>query len=375
MAIGGAFAIIVFHAAAHAFAADCNSDEPGEMIAGCSEVLRSEAATSIRAVAFLRRGAAYKDKREFTAAIADFAEALRLNPELTAALTLRGAAYAASGQPGPAFNDYSAVLQTDPNNADAVAGIKDLLGGKAPTATETARPRAHTSSGYLGIMHQRVTIEIAASLGLNRSGGAMVAGIHPGGPAAGSALRPGDVITEYEGTPIEQFWQFPVLVNQTPAEKTVALRIFRDGNEYHLPLTTVARDPGQQSPEIGPYCHVEPGAWKPGHQYQFFINLTAGITCQFDYAAEKVLSGLKMTLSAPLVGTLRRCGKLCWTYLSGASGRDRFTVAICKENGGSNATCDQGRPAEISKITYEVRVEDLTFPSQVLLSVPGSQNR
>jgi tetratricopeptide (TPR) repeat protein len=113
-------------------AADCNSDESDKMIAGCTSVLQSEGDPTTRVAALIRRGAAHKDKRECEPAIADFTEALRLAPEATAALVLRGQTLEMLGQSGAAA-DLKAALQIDPNNADALAAIASLSSPSGPT--------------------------------------------------------------------------------------------------------------------------------------------------------------------------------------------------------------------------------------------------
>jgi Do/DeqQ family serine protease len=56
---------------------------------------------------------------------------------------------------------------------------------------------------WLGAKLQEVTPEIADSLGLKRPTGALVASVAPGGPAARSGIKTGDLIVSIDGTGIE----------------------------------------------------------------------------------------------------------------------------------------------------------------------------
>ena len=59
------------------------------------------------------------------------------------------------------------------------------------------------SRGYLGVMIQPVTPEIAESLGLKTADGAMVDQAEPGTPAAEAGLKSGDVITKLNGKTVK----------------------------------------------------------------------------------------------------------------------------------------------------------------------------
>src|ERR1700719_750670 len=56
---------------------------------------------------------------------------------------------------------------------------------------------------WLGARLQTVTSEIAESLGVKRPTGALVANVIPGGPAARSGLKTGDLITSIDGQEVE----------------------------------------------------------------------------------------------------------------------------------------------------------------------------
>ena len=64
------------------------------------------------------------------------------------------------------------------------------------------RSRGHVVRGYLGIVTQTLTPELAAALETDAEEGALVAQVAPGSPAAKAGLRTGDLIVEVQGQPV-----------------------------------------------------------------------------------------------------------------------------------------------------------------------------
>lgn len=69
---------------------------------------------------------------------------------------------------------------------------------------------------------------MAAEVGLPRPAGARVNGITPGSPAEVAKLRVGDVILQFNGTPVEDDCHLVNLVSLTPLGKAVPMVVFRD---------------------------------------------------------------------------------------------------------------------------------------------------
>lgn len=88
-----------------------------------------------------------------------------------------------------------------------------------------------TRRGWIGVRIQSVTDEIAESLGIDGHHGALVASITPGGPAEKADLKPGDVITEFDGKSVNAMRNLPRIVAETPIDETVELKYWRDGKE------------------------------------------------------------------------------------------------------------------------------------------------
>jgi serine protease Do len=88
-----------------------------------------------------------------------------------------------------------------------------------------------TRRGWIGVRIQTVTEEIAESLSLPDSHGALVASVTDGGPAAKTKLKAGDVITEFDGKKVTAMRNLPRIVAETPIDKSVEFKFWRNGKE------------------------------------------------------------------------------------------------------------------------------------------------
>ncbi len=100
--------------------------------------------------------------------------------------------------------------------------------------------------GWLGVKVQRVTAEIADSLGLAQPQGALVAGVEPGGPAAAAGLHGGDVILRFNGHDIKEMHVLPRIVAMTPVGSTAEVVVWRDGKQMTFTVTVAKLPPEQQ---------------------------------------------------------------------------------------------------------------------------------
>jgi serine protease Do len=95
--------------------------------------------------------------------------------------------------------------------------------------------KGKVTRGWLGVTIQRMTPEIAESLGLDSPQGALVASVAPNSPADQAGLRPGDVIVEYNGQRVQESTQLPILVARTDVGKDATLTVLRD--KKRVPVT------------------------------------------------------------------------------------------------------------------------------------------
>lgn len=97
--------------------------------------------------------------------------------------------------------------------------------------------KGKVTRGYLGVLIQRVTPEIADSFGLDEARGALVANVSKDGPAKRSGVKVGDVIIEFDGKVIKESNDLPIIVASTPVNKKVQLKVLRDKKEVTLSVT------------------------------------------------------------------------------------------------------------------------------------------
>lgn len=84
-----------------------------------------------------------------------------------------------------------------------------------------------TRRGWIGVRIQNITPEIAESIGLDNSQGAMIASLTPGGPADKAGMKQGDVILKFDGKDINEMRFLPRIVADSPINKPAPITVFR----------------------------------------------------------------------------------------------------------------------------------------------------
>jgi serine protease Do len=88
--------------------------------------------------------------------------------------------------------------------------------------------------GWLGVMIQPLTPELAKGFNVTAGGGALVASVQDNSPAARAGVKAGDVITEFDGHKLTQTADLSKLVAATAVGREVPLTIVRDGKTVTL---------------------------------------------------------------------------------------------------------------------------------------------
>jgi serine protease Do len=91
--------------------------------------------------------------------------------------------------------------------------------------------------GWLGVRIQQITPDIAESVGLHGTDGAMVAGVNDGGPADLAKIRNGDIILKFNNQDVKEMRNLPRIVAETPVGQVVPVVVWRDGKEQTLQAT------------------------------------------------------------------------------------------------------------------------------------------
>ncbi|MDX9741552.1 MAG: DegQ family serine endoprotease [Gammaproteobacteria bacterium] len=107
----------------------------------------------------------------------------------------------------------------------------------AMNVVDQLRSTGHVSRGWLGILIQDVTRELAESFGMKRPVGALVARVLPDSPAEKAGIQVGDIIVEYEGRAVESSSTLPPMVGQTRVGSQAGMKVMRDGKEIRLDVT------------------------------------------------------------------------------------------------------------------------------------------
>jgi serine protease Do len=91
--------------------------------------------------------------------------------------------------------------------------------------------------GYLGVMIQEVTPELAKAFGLPSAEGALVGDVTPNSPGAKAGLQKGDVIVAMNDQPIGEFEDLRLRISQTSPGTSVKLEVMRNGQKREFTAT------------------------------------------------------------------------------------------------------------------------------------------
>ncbi len=107
----------------------------------------------------------------------------------------------------------------------------------AMDVADQLRDDGQVRRGWLGVMIQPVSRDLAESFGMESPSGALIADLDPEGPAAEGGLQAGDVILEVDGSRVHDSSTLPRLIGRTAPGSEVALELMRDGERRQLTVT------------------------------------------------------------------------------------------------------------------------------------------
>ena len=108
---------------------------------------------------------------------------------------------------------------------------------EAVRVSEQLRVSGRVTRGRIGVQIDQVTKDVAESIGLGKSHGALVRGIEAGSPADKAGVEAGDIITKFEGKAVEKSSDLPRMVGATKPGTRSALTVFRRGGYKELTVT------------------------------------------------------------------------------------------------------------------------------------------
>jgi serine protease Do len=110
--------------------------------------------------------------------------------------------------------------------------------------------------GFIGIIPQQVTKELAQTFDLEKAEGVLIAETLPGLSADEAGLQQGDIIIEYNDIPVKDVKDVTNAIAMMSPGTEVILTIFRDGETLKIPVT-VGERPDQNSESASEQGHIE----------------------------------------------------------------------------------------------------------------------
>lgn len=142
---------------------------------------------------------------------------------------------------GPLFNLDGEVVGVNSQIYSRTGGFMGLSFAipidVAMDVTDQLKRSGHVTRGWLGVLIQDVTRDLAETFKMPQPVGALVAQVVPDGPAAAAGLTPGDVILDFNGTPILESSALPPMVGVYPVGKTAKVTVLRRGQTRVIELT------------------------------------------------------------------------------------------------------------------------------------------
>jgi len=102
------------------------------------------------------------------------------------------------------------------------------------------KSQGYVSRGWLGVVIQDVTRELAESFGLKKPHGALISKVLPDSPASKAGFEAGDVILKFNGKKVGMSSDLPPIVGRSAIGKSVPVMLMR--NNKHLTLDTTVEE-------------------------------------------------------------------------------------------------------------------------------------
>jgi serine protease Do len=132
---------------------------------------------------------------------------------------------------GPLFNLDGEVIGVNSQIYSRTGGFMGLSFAVPVNVVKNVyqqlRENGRVARGWLGVLIQDVTRELAESFEMPHPHGALVAKVLPDGPAEKSGLEVGDIIVKFNGEKVSFSSDLPPLVGGTPVNRTVPVEIIR----------------------------------------------------------------------------------------------------------------------------------------------------
>ena len=156
---------------------------------------------------------------------------------------------------GPLFNLKGEVIGINSQIYSRTGGFMGLSFAipidVALDVSKQLRDSGKVTRGWLGVVIQDVTPDIAESFGLVKAQGALVANMEKGGPAETSGLQVSDVITRFDGHNIGSREDLPRAVGAAKPGSQVKVTVWRKGQSKDL-VVGIGEMPGEDGGGLRP---------------------------------------------------------------------------------------------------------------------------
>jgi Do/DeqQ family serine protease len=107
----------------------------------------------------------------------------------------------------------------------------------ARNVMDQIREHGKVTRGFIGILPQEITPDMAKAFGKQDLQGIAVAEVEPNSPASRAGLQVGDVITAINNNPVTDVKSFRLQVAGMAPGTNMSLKVFRNGSFKEMPLT------------------------------------------------------------------------------------------------------------------------------------------
>lgn len=111
----------------------------------------------------------------------------------------------------------------------------------AKTVMEAIIKDGHVVRGWIGVETQDITPELAQSFNLQRTSGAIIAGVVRNGPADKAGIVPGDILLTVQGKPVGDTTEMLNLIAQLPPGEKAKMTVLRKNREAALDVVVGKR--------------------------------------------------------------------------------------------------------------------------------------
>src|SRR5271166_3847912 len=169
---------------------------------------------------------------------------------------------------GPTFNANGEVVGVNtaifsPSGGSVGIGFA-VASDVAKGVIQSLKDDGKVARGWLGVQIQPVTQDIADSMGLKESKGALVDKAEKDSPAAAAGLRDGDVITSVNGEAVADSHDLARKIAALGPKKEADLAIIRNGSPETVKVTLGAMQDDKQAKANAPDAHAKDAMAKYG---------------------------------------------------------------------------------------------------------------